>query len=281
MDRTNRQPSLRRPPGRRTGARGFTLLEVMVSLGILAIALLALGDLNGGAARMHAYATQLTVAVQLARGKMLDIQQQLIKDGLSDYSKSYKGNFEDEGWPEYSWKAQVIKPDFNLDGNKALSSVGSGLGLNMGDISSMISNIPGLGGGGAGASAAPPAGGDTTTGGGAPSVLSGLGPLGGLLDGQVKQLSEQVKNSVREIKLTVSWKAGGHEESFDVVQHIVQMPDAAQEQTANAAPLSPTGTPLNGQPGASGANGGGGQQLPPGLNGTNVGQPPLPGAQGF
>lgn len=205
-------------------AAGFTLLEVMVSLGILAVALMAIGDLNGGAVRMHAYGKRLTVAVQLARGKMLDVQQQLRKDGLSDFSKEYHGTFEDEGWPGYKWRAQVIKPDFDVDPSSALERVGSGLGLDQaaGGIGGALSSL--TGGGGSSGSAPTPAGG----------ALSALGPMAGLVDAQVKQFSETIKGSVRELKLTVSWKSGAKEESFDVVEHIVVLPESAAKAAQDA-----------------------------------------------
>jgi general secretion pathway protein I len=211
---------------RRRLLAGFTLLEVMISLGILAVALMAIGDLNGGAVRMHAYSKRLTVAVQLARGKLLDVQELLRKDGLSDFSKEYHGTFEDEGWPEFKWRAQVIKPDFDVDPMTAIDRLGGSLGLDSmpGGVSGALGNlggaIPGM-----------PAGGG---GGAAGGALSALGPMAGLVDAQVKQFSETIKNSVRELKLTVSWKAGSTEESFDVVEHIVVMPDAKQNATLNA-----------------------------------------------
>jgi len=268
--------AMRQPPtsDRLTGGlrrarrlRGFTLLEVMVSLGILAVSLMAIGDLNGGAVRMHAYATRLTVAVQLARAKLIDIEYILRKDGLSDYSKEYHGDFEEEGWSEYKWRARVIKPDFDLKGDKAFSGLASGLGLGSADVGSMMS---GLGGGSSGSSSGLGGalggamgglggllGGSSGAAGGS-SGLSALGPMGGLIDGQLKTFTEQIKSTVREIKITVSWKAGSEEESFDVVEHLVIMPDATQQADANATakavpgPNGLVGIPGTGTAGAAG-----------------------------
>lgn len=229
-----------RPVGTLT-PRGFTLLEVMVSLGILAVALMAIGDLNGGAVRMHAYATRLTVAVQLARGKMLDVEQQLHKDGLSDYSKEYHGDFEEEGWPKYKWRAKVIKPDFEADSNRLLDKVTGGLGIDSSNLAGIAGSFGGTGGS-AGRSGA-------SSGAGAAAGLIGqLGPFGGLMDAQFKQIGEVVKNSVREVKLTVSWKSGSTEESFDVVQHIVVLPEQKTlDQQNAAAATNPQGTPSGNQ----------------------------------
>ena len=71
---------------------GFTLLEVMVSLAILAVALVAISNLNGGAVAMHAYGRRATEATLLLRGKMLDLEDDLQKKGFSD--------FDDESPPE-------------------------------------------------------------------------------------------------------------------------------------------------------------------------------------
>src|SRR5207237_5110770 len=49
--------------------RGFTLLEVMISLAILAIALVAISGLNGGAVAMHAYGRRATEATRPLRGQ--------------------------------------------------------------------------------------------------------------------------------------------------------------------------------------------------------------------
>jgi general secretion pathway protein I len=198
--------------------RGFTLLEVMVSIGILGVALLAIGDLNGGAVRMHAYAKQLTLATQLARGKVLDLKEQLRKDGLSDFSKEYHGDFSEEGFPELKWKALVVKPELDVEPEKLLDAVSGSLGA-----------------GGQGDQALPN------------NPLAPGGPLAGLVQGQVRAMVELVKTSVRELKLTVSWPGGrGATETFDLVEHIVVLPNALQAAAANATPVPPTGP--NGNP---------------------------------
>ena len=234
-----------------SSTRGFTLLEVMVSLGILGVALLAIGDLNGGAVRMHSYAKSLTLATQLARGKLLDVQQQLRKDGLSDFSKEYHGDFDEEGHAEIKWKALVIKPEIDVDPQQLLDLASAGLGV-----------------GGEGAQASP---------------LAAGGALSGVLSTQLKAMTEAVKQSVREVKLTVTWKGfRGAEETFDLVEHIVVLPNATQTAAANATPMTP-GAPnpngastLTGQGGLQAIPPGGGLGLPGVVNGIRapVGIPP-------
>lgn len=191
---------------------GFTLLEVMVSLGILAVALMAIADLNGGAIRMHVYSRELTKAVQLARGKMLDLQTQLRKDGLSDFSKEYAGDFSDEKESNFKWRATVVKPEIELDPQQLTGMVAGGLGL----------------------------GGDSANSGEPETdLMSMLGPMAGMIGAQVTQMQEALKDSVREVHLTVSWKQGAKEESFEVVEHIIILANASQAAAANAEPLKP------------------------------------------
>lgn len=234
--------------GRRRNAgsqAGFTLLEVMVSLGILAVALMAIGDLNGGAVRMHSYSSRLTVAVQLARGKMLDLQTELRKDGFSDFSKEYRGDFSKEGERDFRWVAQVIRPELEVDASQLIQMGTSALGL----------------------------GGEEDSGGpqnATPNPLLG-GPMAGLVDGQLRQMIETIKDTVREIKLTIYWKAGGGEESFELVEHMVLLPNAAAAATQQSQPLSPTGVPPQAAPGMN---------LPPGVQrpiGLPFGGAPAPG----
>ena len=58
----------------RRAGRGFTLLEVMVALAILATSLLAISDVVAGALRNQVRARNLALAALLARGKMAALE---------------------------------------------------------------------------------------------------------------------------------------------------------------------------------------------------------------
>jgi general secretion pathway protein I len=82
-------------------ARGFTLLETVVALAILALALMAIFDLNAGAVSNHAYTKKLTVATLLARAKMTDLEQELHDEGFSNDDDEESGDFSEEGWSQF------------------------------------------------------------------------------------------------------------------------------------------------------------------------------------
>ena len=197
------------------GSAGFTLLEVMISLAILAIGMVALSSLNGGAVQMHAYARKATQATLLLRGKMLDLEELLTKDGFSDYDDEKHGNFEDDGAPEYAWRAEILKPKIELGADQLLGMLG--LGGNKGSSSSSSSSSGLLGG-------------DKGPGGGGGGLLAGglaaAGPFAGLIQGQAKTFIETLKKSVREVRITVTWKDGALERSISASQQLVILPES-------------------------------------------------------
>jgi general secretion pathway protein I len=197
---------------------GFTLLEVMISLAILAVAMVALGDLNGGSVLMGAYARRATQATLLLRGKMIDMEEQLTKDGFTDFNDEKHGRFEDEGAPDYSWRAEILKPDVQLDGSALLGLLGIGPQAKGGSSSPQ----PDQGGlGGALATAAKSLGGVQGTG----AAALAQSPLGGVLQGQAQTFIETLKKSVREVRVTVSWQDGSQERSISASQQIVILPE--------------------------------------------------------
>jgi general secretion pathway protein I len=231
--------------------RGFTLLEVMISLAILAVGLVAISDLNGGAVAMHAYARRATEATLLLKGKMLDLEDQLHKDGFHDFDDEKHGTFEDDGAPDYSWNAEILKPDVQLDPAQLLSMLGVGdqgkkgsgssgtPGGIAGAASSLAAQLQGSGGMGAGGIAG------ALQGGGAAAMVSG--PLAGILQGQAKTFIETLKKSVREVRLTVSWQDGKQRRSVSASQEIVILPESVGKAGQTAAP-QPVQPAIPGQP---------------------------------
>jgi general secretion pathway protein I len=174
-------------------AAGFTLLEVMVALAILAASLVAISEVVGGALRNHVRARQLDVATLLARGKMVELQAQYERKGFRDFDEAEDGTFEAEGHPEVRWKVEVHRPAVELGPDAVLAALTGGKTLQ--DL-------------------LPP-----------PEAAPQLAPVQAMMtvtiQGLLTQIGEQLKKGVREVRLTVSWEGGAAPESFDVVTHLV------------------------------------------------------------
>ena len=80
---------------------GFTLLEVMVALAVLAIALTSIYRLQSQTAMMSVSARFYSLAPQLARAKLAEIERQEFKDIASG-----SGDFGDD-YPGYNWTVAV------------------------------------------------------------------------------------------------------------------------------------------------------------------------------
>ena len=83
------------------GACGFTLLEVMVALAILAIALTSIYRLHGQTLTMSARARFYSLAPLLAKAKLAEIERQGIKDTTGS-----SGDF-GQAYPNYRWSSTI------------------------------------------------------------------------------------------------------------------------------------------------------------------------------
>jgi len=110
---------------RKRGSSGFTLLEVLVALAILAIALISIFKLQGQTVQMSAKARFLTVAPHLAQAKLAEIELQDIKE-VGDGS----GSFSDEH-SDYNWTVTVeeVPTDLISDNNYQLVRINVNISL--------------------------------------------------------------------------------------------------------------------------------------------------------
>ena len=67
----------------------------MVSIGILAVSLTAISELPAEATP-HGICSRRYVAILLARSKMIDLEEELWKDGFPDDEKEFDGEFDKE-----------------------------------------------------------------------------------------------------------------------------------------------------------------------------------------
>lgn len=96
--------------------KGFTLLEIMLALAIFAIAAAALVGFHARGYVNDAKARKLTIAAQLARGKMVDFQLGIEKEigkGVFPEEKVEEGDFE-KPFEDYHWKAEIRKVELPM-----------------------------------------------------------------------------------------------------------------------------------------------------------------------
>ena len=251
-----------------TGAAGLVGQNLIVELE-------AQGYTRLVAIDMHAYAKRLTVATLLARSKMADLESQLMSEDLPADDTAEEGTFEDDGFPEYHWHAEIIRPKtenvtpaqlLSMAGLDAMDPNSSKSGSSS---SSSSSGLMGMLGAATGAPSGMSQGQGTMM---ASAASGGAGLLGGAMTGQVQTMLDMLGKSVREVHLTVSWKTGKVVDKFTVVTHVVSFGrDTATNNSDPAAQAAQGGIP--GLPGFPGMNGMPGAR--PGFPGLN-----LPGGLG-
>ncbi len=168
----------------------FTLVEVMFALAMLATSLIML--LQGSAANVATtQRTQMmTVATELARGKMFDIEEKLLEEGFGQLSQTEEGDFDEEGWPRISWEAEITKIEIpNLGAMESLGADGEGGEEGGGGM--LGGMLGGFGGGDGGAGA-------------------------GLIGSQFEMFRGILEESIRKVHLTIRYRVAGSDEEFTV-----------------------------------------------------------------
>lgn len=80
---------------------GFTLMEVLIAMAILAIALIGVFQLQSQSISMATDSRFMTTAALLAQSKMVEVEA-----GASLSSRAQEGDFGPD-YPQYSWRLEV------------------------------------------------------------------------------------------------------------------------------------------------------------------------------
>ncbi|MFH1652661.1 MAG: prepilin-type N-terminal cleavage/methylation domain-containing protein [Pseudomonadota bacterium] len=147
---------------------GFTLIEVLVAVGIMAMSLVVLLGFEGNTVRMSGRSKDITVASWLARLKIVEIQMELAKDkkkGEFPEDKSENGDFE-EPFQDYSWNMVLRKVELPAPP-----------GIEEGSMQDMIA----------------------------------------------KQLTQQISQSVRELKVSIKHRLWDEKRAVVVTTHMVKL----------------------------------------------------------
>ena len=122
--------------------KGFTLLEVLIAMSLLALGLTALIGHQSVAVQMSHSSNQLGQANLLAQGKLLDLEHLLISESMDVLDNCEDGNFRREDFDEFEWKACAYKLEIDdgaVDqiGEQLLSTLSGSMGLNFMDTESL------------------------------------------------------------------------------------------------------------------------------------------------
>ncbi len=192
----------RRPHAPARRRRAFTLLEVMVAVGILGLALTALYSSEVGAVKAAVRARNLTVATMLARCKVAEIEEQVMREGLPAIEDHGRDgcceDLEQDGF-QCEWRIERVElpdePPTEVAGEEGEE----------GDMASPF--------GGGGEQGTP--GVDQLLAGG----TDGLTQMAFVF--AYPTLKPALEEQVRRATVVVSWKEGRRERSFDVVRFLV------------------------------------------------------------
>jgi general secretion pathway protein I len=209
-------------PGGRRGQGGFSLLEVMVALAVLAISLVLLSEITTSNVRATHHAKMTSVATFLARTKMADIENDVLYQGFVDSDQTDAGDFAAEARPEFRWTTFIEKIQLPADmAQKAQDA-------NQDKMEAQSGN----------------------------PLTAMAGFMGGFMTTLIEPIRVGIEESVRRVTVRVAWdEPGRKEQSFEVVTF---MTDPAKLDLAVQAigqpPGGSQGTGGNGG-GASGAGG--------------------------
>ncbi len=168
---------------------GFTLLEVLIALAILASALTILMGTMANSGQQAVFSNELSTASLLARSKMIDLEYEMMEEGFSEGEQRFSGDFSDEGRPDITWEATVRPVEIpEAAKEQFLAQVNSQL---FGEQSQ--------------------------------GALQGNAAFSAMLPMLISQLPEMINNigrKVRRIDLHVEFQWGGKEFPLDVVEYI-------------------------------------------------------------
>jgi len=206
---------------------GFTLLEVMIALALLGLALTVVIKSAAGNIFNAQQAHMMGIVTDLARGKMYDIEDKLIKDGFSDTEQHEEDQaFTEEGWPSvhYSYKVELVElPGFDQlqalaqgsgsaaragSGSAGSDDSGGGGGFQNSMLGGMMAQFGGLSGFGGGGG----------SGKGSADINAAAGAS--FVQGQYAMFQQILKVTIRKITLTMNWQVMGHDSDMKVVAFI-------------------------------------------------------------
>lgn len=214
--------------------RGFTLLEVIVAVAILGLALTAIFASESGSLRTAARARHTQIATLLARCKMGELEEQVLREGFPAIddrgSDQCCEGAEVDGYT-CTWAIEQVTLPASATTQETSATAGrtnrSSSEALEGVASDAIGQIGTMG-----------------------DFLAGGGDRGGLenlfLELAVPVLTPAIEAQVRRVTVNVAWHEGEREYGFDVAQYLVNEQQQNAEVVERAA-RGQTGTQTGAQ----------------------------------
>ncbi|MFV8749827.1 type IV pilus modification PilV family protein [Nannocystaceae bacterium ST9] len=231
------------PPVRRLGIplpkrelAGFTLLEVLVAVAILAISLTSLLGSQLNSIQATRYARDISVAALLAEWQIVELETKVRKEGFVNSDVEIDGDFADQGWDEFEWACTVHfveLPEYNqmIEAKEGADEESGKKDDNMVDAGDQMFGALGL-----------------------------VWPM----------VKAAIENSIRKVTCTVTWTSGNIDYEYDIQTFwtnpaaLQNLPGAGGEFTEADDPSGQEGDPN--APTTSGTPSGGGTR-PPSMGG--------------
>lgn len=169
---------------------GFTLLEVLIAVAILAISLSSLMGSQIASMRAIRYSQQLSAAAFLAEWRLIELEFEQRKEGWVENDVDVEGDFSEQGWPNMRYECLVDfveLPEYNelleakTDADRALE-----------DESESVT--------------------DSSVADTGEQAFSAIGMVW-------PQIKQAIETSIRKATCTVFWKDGDVEHDFDVATY--------------------------------------------------------------
>jgi general secretion pathway protein I len=203
----------------RRAEAGFTLLEVMIAVAILSITLVTLLSVVTSNVRATRHARLTTAATFLARGKMVELEDQVLENGFSTDDESADGTFKEQDHPEFRWDSIIERVELPADAALKQRDEATDK-MNNSDNNNPMSLISGF--------------------------------LGGMMSSFIEPIRLGLQESVRRVTVHVSWDEWGRpNQTLEVVEYLTDPSKLDAALTGGAGPAA-------GLPGATGATGTGG-----------------------
>lgn len=190
----------------RSSARGFSLLEVLVAMAILAVALTALIGTQSKSTVISDHARQLTTASMLAHDQMLALESELLSDGFNVDTERRSGSFREREHRDFRWEATIEVLDLDPE-NLASELQGQLLGTD--DSTGTLS--------------------------GASAVSSQLPSMLGFVTLMLQNLTQE---RIRKVTLAIEWKDLRGEHTY-TLRHFIVLKEKPEDAatTIQTSPL--------------------------------------------